>query len=449
MIGTKNNTLSIEYNTRLPGFVKGNSQYVASLDGKMRTSSVCCPSCGSRRFVDNGYHRVEDSFVCELGLKINIAQFQCKKCGVRWSTKRDLIDQIIAREKEFLKSLLIGCVRSGLSFARSCTLVQDNVGQTYSPQYLHELYTTALDQIKLERAANASGVYYYDEQFLKENGREICRLAVRDQVTGKVILDKMDVDASESAIKRALLEALDGLPVEAFTVDMAVKYPGIIKDLYPKAVIQWCIFHLYKIIWKELKEAFGKNPPLQQLYNVYLLFDVFFDHTAQLKKLVELLTHFQQLRTNDSKSNLHIENGLRDEFRKFTKAQKKQRRRDGKNVPRRTLDESVRAFDTIKEQAKLFPQKLQHRITLIDKNWNRFTLFQRDARVEPTNNGIEQYFAATLSKTDKKDFRSTGAIRRELRACQAEWNDQQLFSHTPLLEVFGLVGLLFLAFPPG
>jgi len=105
---------------------------------------------------------------------------------------------------------------------------QDNLCRTYSPQYLHELYTQALDCIKLERAASASGVYYYDEQFLKADGKEICRLAVRDQVTGRVLLDKMDADASETAIKKALSEALDGLPVEAFTIDMAIKYPGII-----------------------------------------------------------------------------------------------------------------------------------------------------------------------------------------------------------------------------
>lgn len=449
MIVTKNNTLSIEYTTRLPGFVNGDSRYVVSLDGKIRTSVVCCPQCGSRHFVDNGYHTVEDSLVRELGLKINISQFECKKCGFHWSTQRDLIDQVITKEKEFIKSLMMGCVRSGLSLVESCTIVQDNVGHTYSPQYLHELYTAALDCVKLERATSASGVYYYDEQFLKENGREICRLAVRDQITGKILIDKMDVDASETAIKCALCEALDGLPVEAFTIDMAVKYPGIINELFPKAVIQWCIFHLDKLIWKELTGKFGKNPPLQQLYNAYLLFDVFFDHTPELKKLEEMLAQFQRLSTNDQKSNQEIEKDLRKEFRKFAREQKKQRRRECKNVPRRTIEQSTQNFATIKNQAMLFPKILQHRIALIDKNWDRFTLFQRDVRVAPTNNGMEQYFAATLSKTDKKDFRSTNAIARELRASQAEWNGQQLFSHTPLLEVFGLVGLLFLAFPPG
>ena len=83
----------------------------------------------------------------------------------------------------------------------------------------------------------------------------------------------------------------------------------------------------------------------------------------------------------------------------------------------------------------------------MDENWEKFTLFQHDSRVQPTSNGIEQYFAATLAKTDKKDFRSKEAVSRELAACQAEWNGNQIFSTTKLVEVLRLAGMLFLAFP--
>lgn len=66
----------------------------------------------------------------------------------------------------------------------------------------------------------------------------------------------------------------------------------------------------------------------------------------------------------------------------------------------------------------------------------------------PTNNGMEHYFAATLAKIEKKDFRSKTALVRELTACQAEWNGHNIFSTTKLVDVLSLVGLLFLAFPP-
>lgn len=448
MIKVENKSFSIEYNARLSGFADNAARYVASLDGKIKIANVRCPQCGRSSYVNNGYHIVENSFICTLGLHIKIAQFACKKCGCHWSTERKLVDKVIQKEKGFLTSLLLGCARSGLSLESACTLVEEKIGDTYTPQYLHELYTDALDQVKHEKLSSASGVYYYDEQFLKENGKEVCRLAVRDQVTGKILLDKRSIDAEEAAIKCALREALDGLPVDAFTVDMAARYPIIIAELYPKAQIQWCIFHLYKLIWKELHDEFGKNISLQQVYNAYLLFNIFFNHEPELKKLEELLDKFKRWRFGDPKSDCEVEKGLKKEFRHFVKALKKERRREQKRIVRRRGKHSAKLFTTIKQQIAFFPKKLQQRIRFIDDNWKKFTLFQRDHRVQPTNNGIEQYFGATLSKTEKKDFRSKAAVERELRACQAEWNGQAVFSTTKLVEVLALVGMLFLAFPP-
>ena len=218
--------------------------------------------------------------------------------------------------------------------------------------------------------------------------------------------------------------------------------------MFPNAKIQWCIFHLDKLIWKELQDEFGKNPPLCQLYNVYTLFNIFFDHSLELVKLEELLKKFETLKTEDARSNREIEQMLRKEFSQFVKGLKKQRRREHKKIPRKTLEESEKIFATIIQQKNLYPQKLQDRIKYIEENWNKFTLFQRDTRVEPTNNGVEHYFAATLAKTDKKDFRSNAAVTRELTAAQAEWNGQKIFSTVKLTEVLSLVGMLFLAFPP-
>ena len=438
----------VEYNTRLSGFVNGAAKFFVSVDGKIKNGRNKCPFCGSCECVDNGYYRIEDSAITSLGLKIKIAQFRCKNCSAFWSSERDFIDDIIQKEKSFVKCLLIGAVRQGLSLVSATSLVEETVGHSYSPQYLHELYTAALDQVKQEKFCSASGVYNYDEQYLKENGNEVCRLTIKDVIDGRTILDKITLDAKKETIAKELCEALKGLPVDAFIVDMNRIYPELFHELYPRAKIQWCIFHLHKIIWKEFHEEFGKNISLMQSYNMYTLFNIFFDHSPELVKLKELLNCFEKLKTNDVKSNKEIEHGLQQEFTKFVKELKKQRRREHKLTPRRTLEQSQKIFTEIKQQVLLFPKKLQKRIQYIDNNWEKFTLFQRDARVQPTNNGIEQYFAATLAKTDKKDFRSKNAITRELNACQAEWNGHHIFSTTKLTDIITQIGMLFLLFPP-
>ena len=443
-----NKNISIEFNTRLPGFMHGKPTYTISLHGKMKPACPVCPACGHTDYVDNGYHTVEDSIICSLGLRINIGQFSCKSCGAFWSTNRELVDECIRKEKELIKSIMQGSVRAGLSLGKATVLVEETIGRSYSPQYLHQLYNEALSQVKQEKFLSASGVYNYDEQYLLVNGKEACRLTIKDVVTGQIILDKQTENAQKETVKQTIHDGLECLPVYAFIVDMKLMYPVIIHELYPKAQIQWCIFHLYKLVWKELHDEFGKKVTLMQLYNAYTLFNLFFNHTLELDKLQELMKRFEQSKTKDMKSNDALEGALHKEFANFVKALKKERRRKHENVSRRTLEGSKQIFAEVENMFLAYPKSLQKRIRSIGENWDKFTLFQRDPRVQPTSNGIEQYFAATLSKTEKKNFRSTAAVTRELNACQAEWNGQKLFPVTKLVEVLALMGLLFLAFPP-
>ena len=197
----------VEYNTRLSGFVDGAKKCFVSIDGKIKTGKNKCPFCGSCERVDNGYYCIEDSVITSLGLRIKIAQFRCKKCSAFWSSERDFIDDIIQKEKSFVKCLLIGAVRQGLSFESATSLVEETVGHSYSPQYLHELYTTALDNVKQEKFYGASGVYNYDEQHLKENGNAVYRLAIKDAVDGKIILEKLTSNVKKETIAKEVSKA--------------------------------------------------------------------------------------------------------------------------------------------------------------------------------------------------------------------------------------------------
>lgn len=420
-----------------------------AIDGKITPAHRECPQCNrGERVVHNGYHCVENSLIQSLGLSIKIGQLHCTKCNFYWSADNELIDQFIVEEKNYIKVQMMLCVRRGLSFRTAAEELGNSLGHKYSSQYLQELYDDAIKNITPQRSHEASGVYYYDEQFLLVNGEKVCRLTVIDAVHNEIILDVQTPNAREETIKGMLQKGLQGLPVEVFIVDMRQGYPKIIKELYPKAKIQWCIFHLFKLIWKELGDEFGKSIPLCQLYNTYAIFDIFFDHSRDLEKLKELLKRYQALKTEDPKKNLEIEHTLRIEFGKFVRNVKKERRRNKENIKRRTLEETEKKFQSVKKLSAFYPKELKKRIQYIEENWDKFTLFQHDSRVQPTSNGIEHYFAATLAKTHKKDFRSESAVTRELTACRAEWNGQKLFSALSLKKLLSLAGLIFLAFPP-
>lgn len=445
----ENNSFSVEYNTRLPGFFNKKPVYMISIGGKINPANRQCPNCKRCEYVvENGYHNIENSLILSLGLNVKIGQLNCTKCNFYWSTNPELINGFVREEKNYIKTQMLLCVRRGLSFKVAAEEIGNSLGHKYSSQYLQELYDDAIKNVTPQRFHEASGIYYYDEQFLLVNRKKVCRLTVIDAVHNEIILDIQTPNAQEETIKATLQKGLQGLPVEAFIVDMRQGYPSIIKELYPKAKIQWCIFHLYKLIWKELEDEFGKSIPLCQLYNAYTIFDIFFDHTRDLEKLKELLKEYQALKTDNPKKNLEIEHTLRKEFGKFVRTVKKERRRNKESIRRRTLQESEKKFQDIKKLSALYPPELKKRIQYIEENWDKFILFQQDSRVQPTSNGIEHYFAATLAKTNKKDFRSEAAVTCELTACQAEWNGQKLFSVVSLNRLITMAGLLFLAFPP-
>src|SRR3989338_1846585 len=99
------------------------------------------------------------------------------------------METFIQKKKDFVKFMMLGCVRKGLSLESATCIIGEAAGITDSLQYLDELYIAALNEIKAEKFSNASGIYYSDEQFLKINGKEVCRLAIKDAVTRMVLLD--------------------------------------------------------------------------------------------------------------------------------------------------------------------------------------------------------------------------------------------------------------------
>ena len=444
----KSKKFSIEYNTRLTSFGAGKQSYVILPNGKIKEKSPKCPRCGSSDCRENGYYEITHRIIRELGITANNGQYECKQCGHPFHTDRSLIDNFINSLTDFIKSLLIGCAKLQMSYEASSRIVEEKIGISYCREYVRQLYNEVSAKVIEEWLAETSGVYHYDEQFLTVNGIKVCRLTVKDAVTNKIICDMSTSDAKEDTIKKTLSYHLSGLKVDCFIIDMAPHYPNILHELFPKAKIQWCIFHLDNLIWKELIKTYGRNIPLHELYNVYLLFDIFFDHTIELDKLKELMNQFEKQKSKDEKANKLLEKTLRKSFSEFVHSLKKKRRRDKKNISRRTLEESEKKFTIVYSQKSLYTKKLRKRIDYINKNWDKFTLFQKDSRVQPTNNGLEHYYAATLSKTDKKDFRSIYAVSRDLRLFKAEWNGQKIFNSVSLMAILKEFMPLLSAFTP-
>ncbi len=76
------------------------------------------------------------------------------------------------------------------------------------------------------------------------------------------------------------------------------------------------------------------------------------------------------------------------------------------------------------EDARLFliEKHEKKRLTMLEENWKSLTQFIHTEGLPPTNNNVEHYYARTLTKTEKKRFRSLSAITTRITACRAMWN---------------------------
>ena len=58
-------------------------------------------------------------------------------------------------------------------------------------------------------------------------------------------------------------------------------YPQMLKDIFPNVRVQWCLFHLNKLVVKDFESEkklnrYGKKVlPLQEMYNLYMILNLF------------------------------------------------------------------------------------------------------------------------------------------------------------------------------
>jgi len=382
---------------------------------KFRLETPICPKC-NRRATHNGHYRNRTKLIKELGLEIKYGQYQCK-CGCRWSTRCKEVDNFVEQHKSLIKISVFDLCRRGLSLDNIQDHILNTYSETISKEWTRQLFFEAASEIKQLNITKTSGIFHYDEQVNKINGKEAFRLTIVDAVSKKVILDKTFENAAKETITDVLKSALLPYNVLAFVTDMDLKYPEILKGLYPWCKHQWCIFHLNKLILKEFIDSCGKKIPLTQLYNMYSLFNLFFNHEKEIAFLKKQLKKFEKVNGNE------YEKMLIKKFYEYRSSLKRGRRRkNGIKLQKRTKEETLRLLEKIEKESFLYPKKLKKRIKRIRENLDKFTVFQENSLVPPTNNNAEHYFSATLQKAAKKRFRSEKFLTARLDLFKAKAN---------------------------
>ena len=137
---------------------------------------------------------------------------------------------------------------------------------------------------------------------------------------------------------------------------------------------------------------------------------------------------------------------LISEFAEFRNGLKKNRRKHVRYLLRNSKAETLNILAKLEREISFFPKKVKKRIKMIIKNIDHLTLFQDNPLVSPTNNVLEQYYSATLQKTEKKKFRCNESLHLKLKIVRERWNKtigDLSFNFLGFLQLFAKIHYFF------
>jgi len=399
--------------------------------------------CRSTDIKYNGYHQSKSFILKKLNMGIKAGQCECNECGLRWSVDAGELYQLLEQFKEEIREFATQIRSEKNSLDKTASLIEAITGRRYSHESINRWYkarTTPLQEQKI-KDEDCSGYYAYDEQEVRAGGKKKQRLTLRDLTIKQPIAEEIKDDKKKETIREFLVRNLENKPKTSMVVDGDTSYPEIIaEDLGMN--YQSDIRHLFDNIRKTFKEecAYGvghKKLHLMDELKKQELYDVFYPRKELLSFVKRGLKKLDKIKNEDKREEKDVE--LQKELIELKNERKKKRRRKDyvHEHEKHTLNKAKKKFDSVKMLKSYYPKELQKWIDKIEEDWEHYTLFLVDENVPPTSNFIEQYYSATLQRSEKKKFRNLDSLNEFLKI-------QRIKQSGLFLSLISVLGLNFI-----
>lgn len=435
-----------------------NGEIVISRSGIIHTNRRQCPVCGALCNYNGSSNRGHHTLSNSGGGFFRKGQQHCPVCDKTIQVENSWLDEIKDTLDHFVISQILSLSES-LSEDEIVNHLENTMSIIISKGSVHniiEASNQAFEDVQFDYELKED-YYGYDEQFIKISGRRAYRIVIFDISGNKVIYEKVHYRFSKKILKKVLREVFGDKKPKGFVVDMRIGYPDAFRAVFGKKIrLQFCVFHLNKLILKEYREALkvGKNVhwTLMDSYNLYCLFNIFYDRTDELKILRRFMKHHERFkhlltpekveyyatkykvktRTFEKKKAKVIrilEMKLLKAFRKILHDKKNQRRREGKTLKARSIESARKQFETVYSLRAIYPTVIQKRIERIGE---KFEYFIASGGTILTNNRLEGFFGATLKKFRKKARRSLLSLSALLKRKRAKQEGMSFFRRLTL-----------------
>jgi len=358
-----------------------------------------CPRCGNH-CCHNGW----DPITRKNLLTLKIGRYRCPCCGYEIKKDTTLFAKILDDWYNTLSNLFLRLTDRDVALRIISELMEFLAPMSKDTVLRRICY--ALKQLVIPEIKTKYQVVHYDEQHPKKGRHQHYRLTLIDAITGKVIADELYDDKESNTIGMFLTDHLDTSKELIIITDGCPWYPELFKELWGiKVKHQMCILHLNKLVVGDC----GKLPSIQEMYNTYLLLNIFYNREKELEFLQVLLAEEKQNSSDDRWLKK-----ARKRFNNFVRSLEKMRRRDKQNHELRSYNGAKTNFDKLVEEKRLLPKALQKRLKYIGQFWDQFTLFY-NVDCPHTNNIIENYFSTSLKTHRKKQFRTKDGLKRKMK----------------------------------
>lgn len=407
-----------------------SSEYEFTTDKVFRKREPPVCDCGNK-CIHNGYNYARKK---NLG-KIKIGKYICPVCGAQLQEDKGFWKSILTEWQDTITDLFKVLRNSHTAYRRIADIMAFIV--PCGKDRVYNLFNQAMDNYKY--SVNESFIIiHYDEQHPKRGRNQKFRLTLLSK-EGKVIADELYDDKKRETIKGFLLEHLDPNKDIVIITDCDKGYPDLFKEIWGNRIRhQKCLLHLNKLVCKD----FGRHTSLIDEYNKYLILNIFYDRSSELKKLKCLMEKMEKIEFKTNKEKWEAICKAKVEFWDFIKKRENRRRRKQKNLKQRTLKEAEENFAKILFQKRLFPKKLQKRIDMIKENWDSFTTFYHVEGCPATNNRMENFYSTSLKTHRKKQFRTDRGLKNQMKLAAFKREGYFEKSKKTLLEIFLKIHLL-------
>lgn len=441
-----------------------------SCAGIVHTTRTNCCTCESKCNYNGSSNKGKHILSKSSNSFFRKGQQYCPICDKTIQVENEWLDSFIDSLNQFIVSQVLS-LSEQLSEKEIATHLETTMSIKVSKSTIHNIITKSneeFEEIEFDYEIKEN-FYAYDEQFLKIDGKRAYRLVFFDLKENKIIYEKIHYKFSKKILKQILVEVFGDKIPKGFVVDMRLEYPNAFKDVFGRKIkLQFCVFHLNKLILKEYRESLkvGKKVKwsLMDYYNIYLLFNIFYNRNFELKRLKKLIEHFKQFKLNitDEKVKFYVdkynidyktferqkqevieimEKKLVKSFRRILHDKKNLRKRRGETLEVRTIESAKKIFARVYSEKNIYPKKIQKRIERIKKNFEYFIASRGEVL---TNNKLEGFFGATLKKFRKKSRKSLlsfSALLKRKRAKQEGIRYFRKFTIFDLAQIFNVLSL--------